>query len=246
MVRLGVNIDHVATVRNARGGSEPEPLTAAAMAELGGADGITVHLREDRRHIRDRDLILLRKVARLPLNLEMACVKEIINIAKDVLPHMCTLVPERRAELTTEGGLDVAGNFEKIKNGVRQLTEKGIEVSLFIDPIEEQIIYAAKSGAKYVELHTGAFADSSAQLQKNELNRLCVAAEVARQNGLVVNAGHGLNYSNILQVAQIEGLYEVNIGHSIISRAIFTGLTQAVGEMKRLLMTAASLTAAEK
>ncbi len=239
MVRLGINIDHVATIRNARGGREPDPLTAAAMAELGGADGITVHLREDRRHIKDRDIILLRKTVNLPLNLEMACTGEIIDIARNILPDVCTLVPERRAELTTEGGLDVAGNFDAVKDGISRLMDKGIDVSLFIDPIEEQIVRSAETGAKFVEFHTGAYADANAQLQKNELNRLFVAAELALQNGLTVNAGHGLNYRNILPVAQIKGLYEVNIGHSIISRAIFTGLTQAVREMKDLLVTAA-------
>ena len=235
MIRLGVNIDHVATVRNARGGNEPEPLTAAAMAELGGADGITVHLREDRRHIKDRDVILLRKSINLPLNLEMACTKEIIDIARNILPNMCTLVPERREELTTEGGLNVAGNFETIKESVSRLMDKGIDVSLFIDPIEEQIVRTAETGAKFVELHTGVYADANARLVKSELGRLFVAAETAQQNGLIVNAGHGLNYRNILAITQIKGLYEVNIGHSIVSRAVFTGLTQAVSEMKALL-----------
>ncbi|MDR0454067.1 MAG: pyridoxine 5'-phosphate synthase [Deferribacteraceae bacterium] len=238
MVRLGVNIDHTATLRNARGGGEPEPLIAAAMAELGGADGITVHLREDRRHIKDRDVVLLRSSVNLPLNLEMACTKEIIDIARNILPDMCTLVPEKRAELTTEGGLDVAGNFEKIKKSVSRLMDKGIEVSLFIAPEEEQIICASKTGAKFVELHTGAYADAGVQQHKDELNKLFIAAQTAQQNGLIVNAGHGLNYRNILPVAQIKGLYEVNIGHSVISRALYTGLTKAVSDMKALLAIA--------
>lgn len=237
MVRLGVNIDHVATVRNARGGKEPEPLTAAALAHLGGADGITVHLREDRRHIKDRDLILLKEASFIPLNLEMAASNEIVKIALAVMPNACTLVPERRQELTTEGGLDVAGNFDNIARTVHSLMSKGISVSLFIDPVEEQIVQAAKTGAAFIELHTGSYAEATGENVKQELNKLFVAAELAENNGLTVNAGHGLNYDNILPVLAIKNLHEVNIGHSIISRAIFTGLQNAVREMKNLLIT---------
>jgi pyridoxine 5-phosphate synthase len=238
MVRLGVNIDHVATLRNARGGVEPEPLTAAALAELGGADGITIHLREDRRHIRDSDVELLRKVCRLPLNLEMACSDDIVKIARNTLPYMCTLVPERREELTTEGGLDVGGNFNLVKRTVSALMDKGIKVSLFVDPDLAQIEHAINTGAEYIELHTGTYALAQDDIRKQELAKLYTAAAFAQDAGLIVNAGHGLNYQNTADVAMIAGLYEVNIGHSIVSRAVFVGLQQAVADMKQILLRA--------
>jgi pyridoxine 5-phosphate synthase len=217
---------------------EPEPLTAAAVAELGGADGITIHLREDRRHIKDDDVAQIRKISRLPLNLEMACSREIVQIACNTLPNSCTLVPERREELTTEGGLDVAGHFDSVKWAVSTLIDKGIKVSLFIDPEERQIEYAAKTGAQFIELHTGAYANATGDLQKEELNKLYIAAAFAQDAGLIVNAGHGLNYQNTTDVAQIHGIYELNIGHSIMSRAIFTGLQRAVEDMKQILARA--------
>ena len=235
MVRLGVNIDHVATIRNARGGVEPEPLTAVALAELGGADGLTIHLREDRRHIRDRDVELIREVCTLPLNLEMACSEDIIKIARNTLPYMCTLVPERREELTTEGGLDVKTNFDLVKSTVSVLMDKGIKVSLFIDPDLTQIEYAFKTGAEYIELHTGTYAYAQRDKQKDELVKLHTAAAFAQDTGLIVNAGHGLNYQNVPYVARIAGMYELNIGHSIVSRAVFVGLQQAVADMKQIL-----------
>lgn len=237
MVKLGVNIDHIATLRNARGGTEPEPLMAAFIAQLAGADGITVHLREDRRHIKDRDLRLLKETIDLPLNLEMACEKEIIEIAKQTRPHMCTLVPEKRQEITTEGGLDVLGSFYKIKSTVAELGNNGIQTSLFIDPDPEQVAKSAESGATYVEFHTGSYAEASCKNIDEELNKIIIAAEVARNLGLIVNAGHGLNYNNIRPVLQIEGLYEVNIGHSIIARAVFKGLETAIKDMKDIIIS---------
>jgi pyridoxine 5-phosphate synthase len=235
MIKLGVNIDHVATLRNARGGAEPEPVAAAHAAFLGGADGITIHLREDRRHIIDRDLAVLKETSPLPLNLEMACTDEITAIARQMLPRMCTLVPERREELTTEGGLDVVNNFDVVTRCVGALAEKGIMVSLFIDAEPAQIEAAQKTGAAYIELHTGAYADAYYAVQDEELKKLFIGAEMAISIGLGVNAGHGLNYTNILPVLKIDGLHEVNIGHSILSRAIFTGLTEAVRQMKALI-----------
>jgi pyridoxine 5-phosphate synthase len=243
-VSLGVNIDHVATLRNARGGAEPDPVIAAAMAELGGADAITVHLREDRRHIRERDLMIIRETSQLPLNLEMAC--EIVNIAVQVKPDMCTLVPEKRQELTTEGGLDAAANFTVLEQTVQTLMSHGIDVSVFVDPNKEQIISCGKTGAKYIELHTGAYANAISGMSQTgfydralkpheELAKLVTAAEFAQEIGLTVNAGHGLNYRNTEEVVRIKGINELNIGHSIIARAVFVGLTQAVREMKEVI-----------
>jgi pyridoxine 5-phosphate synthase len=247
-VSLGVNIDHVATLRNARGGSEPDPILAAAMAELGGADGITIHLREDRRHIRERDVTLIRGTSKLPLNLEMACVEDIINIALQAKPQMCTLVPERREELTTEGGLDAIGGFDLLKRTVDTLMSAGIEVSIFVDPDREQIKYCGMTGAKYIELHTGSYANSvlgnhdsayweadNPRRPNGELAKLTIAAEYAQELGLVVNAGHGLNYQNTGEIARIKGMNELNIGHSIITRAVFVGLVQAVKDMKEVI-----------
>lgn len=238
MVRLGVNVDHVATVRQARRAPEPDPVTAAALAELAGADQITVHLREDRRHIQDRDVRILRETVQTMLNLEMACAPEIVQIACGILPDMCTLVPEKRQELTTEGGLDVIGTFAHTKDAVQKLKDKGIIVSLFIAADHAQIEKTAETGATAIELHTGTYAEAKGEAQKAELIRLTEAAAFARSLGLTVNAGHGLNYINTAPVIRIPELHEVNIGHSIISRAVLVGLERAVREMKELIRDA--------
>jgi pyridoxine 5-phosphate synthase len=235
MVKLGVNIDHVATVRQARRIDEPDPAYAVALAELGGADGITIHLREDRRHIQDRDLYVIKSVAKTRLNLEMACVSEIIDIAIDAKPDMCTLVPERREEITTEGGLDVKNNFDLVKETVAKLSKNNIEVSIFIDPDEEQIDEAFKTGARIIELHTGRYANAKGVEREKELDRLKEAAAFAQSKRMLVSAGHGLNYINVYDIVKIKGLYEVNIGHSIIARSIFVGLTEAVRQMKNII-----------
>jgi pyridoxine 5-phosphate synthase len=233
MPRLGVNIDHVATLRQARGGREPDPVWAAVEAELGGADGITVHLREDRRHIQDRDLKLLRETVRTRLNLEAAVEPSIVAIALEVRPDQVTFVPERRAELTTEGGLDVVGHRSRIADAVARCREANLDVSLFIDPKLDQIAASIEVGASAVELHTGLFADSKNSAEaRSQLALLVQAAEAAQRAGLTVHAGHGLNYWNVAEVARIEGMAELNIGHSIISRAIFRGLREAVSAMK--------------
>ncbi|MDK2791295.1 MAG: pyridoxine 5-phosphate synthase [Deferribacteres bacterium] len=236
MVKLGVNIDHVATVRQARRIDEPDPVYAVTLAELGGADGITIHLREDRRHIQDRDVYLIKEVAKTRLNFEMACTKEITDIAVDVKPDMCTLVPEKREEITTEGGLDVIQNFNVVSNTVKLLSDSGIEVSIFIDPDISQIDAAVKTGAKVIELHTGRYAEAKGIFKSKELERLKQAASYAINKGLHVSAGHGLNYTNVIDIVKIPGLYEVNIGHSIIGRSIFVGLKEAVSEMKRIII----------
>jgi pyridoxine 5-phosphate synthase len=236
MANLGVNIDHVATVRQARGGAEPDPVTAAALAELGGADGITIHLREDRRHIQDRDLRLLRQTVKVKLNLEMAATDEMVRIALEVKPEMCTLVPEKRQELTTEGGLDVRFNLEVVSGAVDRLQDGGISVSLFVDPDTDQIKAASKAGADCIEIHTGAFAEARAwTVQEQELIKIENAVKLAKKLGMGVNAGHGLNYTNIKKVAAIGGIEEYNIGHAIISRALFVGLERAVREMVDLI-----------
>ena len=236
MARLGVNIDHVATIRQARGGVEPDPVAAAAIAELAGADGITIHLREDRRHIQDRDLRILRDTVKTRLNLEMAATREMIAIALSVKPSMCTLVPEKRQELTTEGGLDVRLNTQAVAEAVEQLQEGEIPVSLFIDPDPDQIKAADKAGADYVEIHTGSFAEAKEwKTQEQELIKIENAVKLAVKLGLGVNAGHGLNYTNIKKVAAIGGIAEYNIGHSIISRAVLVGLDRAVREMVELI-----------
>ncbi len=236
MARLGVNIDHVATIRQARGGVEPDPVAAAAIAELAGADGITIHLREDRRHIQDRDLKLLRETVKTRLNLEMAATREMINIALSVKPDVCTLVPEKRQELTTEGGLDVRHNMQSITEAVASLHEGDLPVSLFIDPDPDQIKAADKAGADYVEIHTGAYAEAKQwKAREQELIKIENAVKLATKLGLGVNAGHGLNYINIKKVAAIGGIAEYNIGHSIISRAVLVGLDRAVREMVELL-----------
>ncbi|RLB68057.1 MAG: pyridoxine 5'-phosphate synthase [Deltaproteobacteria bacterium] len=236
MVKLGVNIDHVATIRQARGISEPDPVAAAVLAELAGADGITIHLREDRRHIQDRDVFLLRQVIKTRLNLEMALAPEIIAIAEQVKPESVTLVPEKREELTTEGGLDVIGQLEAVKNAVRRFQQHGIIVSLFIDPDPDQIQAARQVGADFIEIHTGRYCDAgSPEEQDKEFNQIEAACVLARSLNLGVNAGHGLNYRNVQPVAAIPGIHELNIGHSIIGRAVLVGLERAVREMKALL-----------
>lgn len=235
MVELGVNIDHVATVRQARRTYEPDPVWAAALAELGGADTITIHLREDRRHIQDRDVRLLRETVTVKLNLEMACVDEIVDIACQTGPQQATLVPERREEVTTEGGLDIVGNPFRVQQIVTRLREAGILVSLFLDPDDAQIQAAASCGAAAIELHTGQYALANHQQQGAELQRLARAACLVRQLGLQLHAGHGLNYHNVVPVARLAGMHELNIGHSIVARALMVGMQQAVREMKLLL-----------
>jgi pyridoxine 5-phosphate synthase len=236
VAKLGVNIDHVATIRQARRTVEPDPVWAAALAELGGADGITIHLREDRRHIQDRDLRLLRETVRVKLNLEMAASEEITQIALDVHPDQCTLVPEKREEVTTEGGLDVIKNRDRVKACIDQLLKAGIEVSLFVDPDADQISASRDLGAHAVELHTGRYADApSEQSQILELNTLISAAHAAHSEGLLLHMGHGLTYRNVVPVARIGGVSELNIGHSIVSRAVMVGMERAVREMKELV-----------
>ena len=232
---LGVNIDHVATLREARKGIEPDVIAAAKVCELAGAHQITVHLRQDRRHIQDRDVELLARVLNVRLNLEMAAVDEIIGIATGIKPHTVCLVPENRQEVTTEGGLDVASQRERLGEVVSRFHEAGVEVSMFIDPENEQVDASAGTGADYVELHTGAYANADEASTKDELNRLVQAAAHAIESGLVFNAGHGLTVRNLRPVAAISGLHEVNIGHSIVSRAVFIGLEAAVREMLDIL-----------
>ncbi|QDU61768.1 Pyridoxine 5'-phosphate synthase [Planctomycetes bacterium Pan216] len=237
MARLGVNIDHVATIRQARRGREPDPVWAAAAAELGGADVITLHLREDRRHIQDRDLRILRETVQVKLNLEMAATEEMVAIALEVRPDKATLVPERREEITTEGGLDIVGNRTRIEETTKQLREGGIEVSHFIDPVTEQVDASRATGADAVELHTGAYANAidSESIDK-EFRALVQAANVARTLELTLHLGHGLNYVNTTRVLAIPEIDELNIGHSIVSRAVFVGMTQAVREMKEIIV----------
>ncbi len=236
MVDLGVNIDHVATVRQARRTDEPDPVWAAVLAELGGADGITLHLREDRRHIQDRDLHILRQTVRVKLNLEMACSDEIVAIACQVKPDQATLVPERREEITTEGGLDVAGQQARVAEVMSRLREAGISVSLFLDPDPRQIDAAAELRADAVELHTGRYALAPPGPKRQaELDQLRQMGARVRQAGMALHAGHGLTYRNVRPIAAIEGMHELNIGHSIVARAVFVGIEQAVREMKRLI-----------
>jgi len=235
-MRLAVNIDHIATLRQARGGVEPDPVTGAQICELAGAEGIVCHLREDRRHINDRDLRLLRETIKTKLDLEMAATEEIIKIATEVHPDLCTLVPERRQELTTEGGLDVKKHRAHLKKTIERLHKYGIPVSLFVDPIKEQIETAAKLGADFIEIHTGEYANARTERKVTEnLDRIREMAGFGRSLGLKVNAGHGLNYVNIRPIALLEDIEEVSIGHAIISRAVFVGLEDAVREMVRLV-----------
>lgn len=237
MIALHINIDHVATVRQARQISEPDPVTAAGLVELAGADGITIHLREDRRHIIDRDVRILRETVQTRLNLEMAATGEMFRIALQTRPDIVTLVPEKREEVTTEGGLDVAGAPESMHKGIAQLRDAGIRVSLFIDPEAAQIEACQKAGAEDVELHTGCYANAErGDLQDKEFERLVSAAEFANEKNLQVNAGHGLNYINTQRICGLPHLRELNIGHSVVSRAIFVGLTQAVQEMREIII----------
>jgi pyridoxine 5-phosphate synthase len=236
MPRLGVNIDHVATIRQARRTNEPDPVWAAALAELAGADGITIHLREDRRHIQDRDLRLLRETVQVKLNLEMAAADEITSIAVDVRPDQATLVPERREEITTEGGLDVAGNLDRVRECCERLKEAGVEVSLFIDPDPRQIEAARQLGVDAVELHTGRYADAGNPAEVEvEFEALATAGRFTLEQDLLLHMGHGLTYRNVARIAAIEGVSELNIGHSIVSRAVLVGFERAVREMKALI-----------
>lgn len=237
-IYLGVNIDHVATLRQARGTSYPRPADAARLAEMAGADSITVHLREDRRHIQDHDLDEISALMRTHMNLEMAVTDEMIAIAKRICPTDVCLVPEKREELTTEGGLDVAGQLDKVRAACRELGEAGIRVSLFIDPDRAQLDAAVAAGAPVVELHTGKYADTQGDEQETELERIVDAASYGDGLGLVINAGHGLHYENVKPIARIEQVVELNIGHAIIARAVFDGLALAVSEMKRLMLEA--------
>lgn len=234
-MRLAVNIDHIATIREARGGVEPDPVIAAGICEIAGADGIVCHLREDRRHINDRDVKLLREVVNTKLDLEMAATDEMVKIASEILPEIATLVPEKRQELTTEGGLNITTNKLKIQDVVTALREKKIQVSLFIDPEPENVDNAVELGADIIEIHTGKFANSFDEKEKiKELAKIVTVARMAREMGLIVTAGHGLNYSNIVSFANIPEIEEVSIGHAIISRAMFVGLHKAIEDMVKL------------
>jgi len=236
MPHLGVNIDHVATIRQARGGVEPDPVWAAAEAELGGAACITIHLREDRRHIQNRDLDILRRTVQVKLNLEMAVTDAMLDVACRVRPEQATLVPEGRQELTTEGGLAVAAQEEKVTDAVKRLQEAGVVVSHFIDPSPEEIEASARTGAEAIEFHTGEYANAPEGVERDrQLARIVEGAKQAQTLGLTAHAGHGLNYTNVRPVAAIAGMEELNIGHSIISRAVFVGLREAVREMVRLI-----------
>ncbi|HEY5643490.1 MAG TPA: pyridoxine 5'-phosphate synthase [Woeseiaceae bacterium] len=237
-IHLGVNIDHVATLRQARGTTYPRPRDAARIAELSGADSITVHLREDRRHIQDHDLYEITAVMRTHMNLEMAVTDEMIGIAEKVRPSDVCLVPEKREELTTEGGLDVKNRKKRIRAACEQLAASGIRVSLFIDPDIAQLDAALEVGAPVVELHTGKYADTEGPEQGAELERIIAAAHYGHELGLIINAGHGLHYQNVTPIARIGEIVELNIGHSIIARAVFDGLADAVSEMKRLMLLA--------
>ncbi|HIS82284.1 pyridoxine 5'-phosphate synthase [bacterium] len=233
---LGVNIDHVATLRNARGGVEPSVIDAARISEENGATSITTHLREDRRHIKDEDVYTLTKTLTTKLNLEMAMADDIQKIALEIKPHSICLVPEKRQEVTTEGGLDVAGQLSKVTEFIKPLLDAGIIVSLFIDPDEEQVKASAKTGAQFIEMHTGTYSETfGTEKEEAEFHNLKNAAKLAQSLGLKVNAGHGLNYENVHRMHEIPGLVELNIGHSIISRAVFTGLGEAVSKMTELI-----------
>jgi len=236
MPKLNVNVDHVATVRQARGGNEPDPVLAAYLAELAGAHGIVVHLREDRRHIQERDVRILRETVSTKLNMEMAPTDEMVRIASDVMPDMVTLVPEKREELTTEGGLDVSGNLKAVTASVKALRKNGILVSLFIDPEPKQIIASVKTGAGMVEFHTGSYAEAGNEKSaESELSKIKKAVKKALSGGLRVAAGHGLNYVNTEAVARIKGIEEFNIGHSIVSRSLMVGMERAVSDMIKII-----------
>jgi pyridoxine 5-phosphate synthase len=240
MIKLGVNIDHVATIRQARMTVEPDPVAAAAVAELAGADGITVHLREDRRHMQDRDVEILRKTVRSRLNLEMAVAEEIVCIAENLVPDQATLVPEKREEVTTEGGLDIVGGFQRVKEVTQRLQDKGIVVSLFIDPEEDQIVKSKEAGAEFIEFHTGAYAEAWGKKKETaaEMERMKKGIMIAKNAGLRINAGHGLTYQNVEPIAMCREIHELNIGHSIISRAVLSGLKNAVKDMKDIIRKA--------
>ncbi len=236
MIKLGVNIDHIATLRQARKGNFPDPVYAAVICELAGCDSIVCHLREDRRHIQERDLKVLKEVVKTKLNLEMALSDEIIKIALDVKPDQVTLVPERREELTTEGGLDVSGNFEKIKRATEDFKNAGIKVSLFIEPDFNQIEKSKETGADFIEIHTGRYADAKTEEEiYHQLDRIIKGTEFAMSTGLRVNAGHGLDYKNVIPICKIKGIEELNIGYSIICMSVFTGLENAVKEMIKII-----------
>lgn len=238
-ILLGVNIDHVATLRQARGTRYPDPIQAAIEAEQAGADAITLHLREDRRHIQDRDVEMLKDILQTRMNLEMAVTDEMLSIAERIKPEDCCLVPERREELTTEGGLDVVGQFDRVQKACKRLADAGVRVSLFIDPDADQIEAAAKAKAPVIELHTGTFADADSKAEEHvELSNIIQGVKLGQELGLQVNAGHGLHYHNVAAIATIEGIRELNIGHAIIARAVFSGLGPAVAEMKRLMREA--------
>ncbi len=241
MTTLGVNVDHIATLREARKGREPDPIIAASLAELAGADGIVVHLREDRRHIQERDVRVIRETIQSKLDLEMAATEEMLLIAREIKPELVTFVPEKREELTTEGGLDVIACMQSLRRAIDRLHESGIVVALFIDPETKQIEAAAELGADCVEIHTGRYANASlhSKVQKNELLCIIEAAKQARRCGVSVNAGHGLDYQNVIPIAQILEIEELNIGHSIISRAALVGISTAVRDMKSLIAKAA-------
>ncbi|MDI6801435.1 MAG: pyridoxine 5'-phosphate synthase [Thermodesulfovibrionales bacterium] len=233
---LGVNVDHVATVREARKTFEPDPVMAATLAILGGANGITVHLREDRRHIHDRDLKMLRDVVHCELNLEMAATEEMVRIARDIKPDMVTLVPEKRQELTTEGGLNVTGQKEHLKETIKRIHDSGIPVSLFINPHIMDVDISKEINADMIEIHTGLYANVKGKKQEDELHRVMEAVKIGNNLGLLVNAGHGLTYFNVKRIAAIEGIRGLYIGHSIISRAVLVGIERAVREMKKLIV----------
>jgi pyridoxine 5-phosphate synthase len=238
LIDLGVNIDHVATLRNARGTTYPDPVRAALLAEEAGADVITLHLREDRRHIRDADVLAIRPQLQTRMNLEAAVTAEMLDFACRVKPQDVCLVPEKRTEITTEGGLDVVRHFQEVQAAIRQLQAEGIRVSLFIDPDEQQILAASQAGAPVVELHTGRYADTAEAAQAHELERIQQAARVGIGQGLKVNAGHGLHYTNVQAIAAISDISELNIGHAIVAHAVFVGWQQAVREMKALMFAA--------
>ncbi len=238
IIDLGINIDHVATLRNARGTTYPDPLKAAQLAEEYGADLITLHLREDRRHIKDADLINMRPLITTRMNLECAVTPEMIEIACQVKPHDVCLVPEKRQEVTTEGGLDVVGNFESVKNATQRLIQAGITVSIFIDPDEQQITKAKETGATVIELHTGKYADTDGIEQLKELERIRVAAKFGHSIGLKVNAGHGLHEGNVKAIAEILEIAELNIGHAIVAEAVFKGWRAAIQDMRAIMLSA--------
>jgi len=237
-ILLGVNIDHIATLRQARGTNYPEPVHAALLAEQHGADSITIHLREDRRHINDRDVELIARSLDTKLNLEMAVTDEMVTIASKIKPEFCCLVPEKRQEVTTEGGLDVLGNQSRVAEAVKELQSQGVRVSLFIDPDVAQIDASKATGAEMIEIHTGAYADAIGAAQEHEFSSIVSACQHGDQIGLQVNAGHGLHYHNVQPIAAIPEIVELNIGHAIIARALFSGLAPAVKEMKQLMIEA--------